>query len=486
MTDERTARAATRAIGWSFLGLAASRLVTLAGLAALARLLAPADFGLLAFALVSIAYVETIADLGVGAALVYWPSRTADAAQVAFVLNVALAGVWLALTIALASPVAAFFGSPPGEAILRVLAWTFPIRALGATHDALCQKELKFRARIVPEVGQAAVKAVFSVALALAGFGVWSLVWGHLLGLLAWTLLLWIVVPWRPRRYWPAGLLGPMLTYGRGVVAVNLVAAVTHHADIVVVGRMLGSVTLGFYQMAAKVPEMTITVLVWVTSRVLFPAFSRMHAEGQAVGDAYLAALRYVSAVSVPAAVGLAALGEPLVLTVFGETWRPAAPVLRALAAYAGVRSLSTPAGDVLKALGRPGLLAALGVLRALVLVPSMIAAARFGAVTVAVALASVTAVALFVNTGVACRLTRVTGAQVVEAVRASLLAGAALALVLIAWDRASAGMAPGAVLAGGGILGLGAYALAVRVLSPDVYRRARRAFVGPTRVDEP
>lgn len=484
MTDERIARAATRAIGWSFLGLAASRLVTLAGLAALARLLAPADFGLLAFALVSIAYVETISDLGVGAALVYWPSRTADAAQVAFVLNVALAGVWLALTIALAAPVAAFFGSPQGEAILRALAWSFPIRALGATHDALCQKGLRFRARIVPEVGQAAVKAVLSVVLATAGFGVWSLVWGHLLGLVAWMLLLWAVVPWRPRRHWPAGLLGPMLGYGRGVVAVNFLAAVTHHADLVIVGRMLGATALGFYQMAGKVPEMTIIVLVWVTSRVLFPAFSRMRAEGQAVGEAYLAALRYVSIVSVPAAVGLAVLGEPLVLTVFGETWRPAAPVLRALAVYAGVRSLSTPAGDVLKALGRPGLLAALSALRALVLVPSLIASARFGAVFVAMALASVTAVALFVNTGVACRLTSVTGARAVGAVRTSLLAGTALALVLLAWHRWSAGMAPGARFAGGALVGLGAYALAVRVLSPGLYGQARGALFGPTRVE--
>lgn len=484
MTDERTAPAATRAIGWSFLGLAASRLVTLAGLAALARLLAPADFGLLAFALVSLAYIETISDLGIGAALVYWPSRTADAAQVAFVLNMALAGVWLAATIALASPVAAFFGSPQGEAVLRALAWSFPIRALGATHDGLCQKDLRFRARIVPEVGQATAKAVLSIALAHAGFGVWSLVWGQLLGLLAWVLLLWTVVPWRPRWHWPAGLIGPMLAYGRGVVAVNLLAAVTHHADLVVVGRMLGATALGFYQMAGKVPEMTITVLVWVTSRVLFPAFSRMRAEGQAIGEAYLAALRYVSVISVPAAVGLAALGEPLVLTVFGEAWEPAAPVLRALAVYAGVRSLSTPAGDVLKALGRPGLLAALSALRAAVLVPSLIAAARFGVVPVAVTLASVTAAALFVNTAVACRLTHVTVARAIGAVRTSLLAGAASALALLAWNRWSADMAPGPGLAGGALVGLGVYAVAVRVLSPGLYAQARGALFGPLRVE--
>ena len=481
MTDEKLGRAAARGIAWSFLGTVASRLVTLLGLAVLARLLAPADFGLLALALVYITYVETVSDLGIGMALVYWPSRTADAAQVAFVLNVALAAVWLALTTILASPVAAFFGNPQGESVLRALAWSFPIKALGATHEALCQKGMRFRARVAPEVGQAAVKALVSIVLAKAGFGVWSLVYGQLLGLMAGALLLWAVVPWRPRWHWPAGLLGPMLRYGRGIVAVNLLAAVTHHADLVVVGRMLGAAALGFYQMAGKVPEATITVLVWVTSRVLFPAFSRMRAEGHAVGEAYLAAIRYVSLLSVPAALGLAALAEPLVLTVFGEKWRPAAPVLRALAVYAGVRSLSTPAGDVLKALGRPGLLAALGAGRAVVLVPALVASARFGAPAVAAALASVTALALFVSTSWACRLAQVTGAKVVAAVRTSFLAGATLGLVLLAWNRWSAGLAAGPRLAGGVFVGLVAYALAVRLLSPGLYAEARRTLLGPS-----
>lgn len=482
---EGIARVAARGIAWSFLGTAASRLVTLLGLAVLARLLAPADFGLLALALVSITYVETVSDLGIGMALVYWPSRTADAAQIAFVLNVALAGVWLALMTILASPVAAFFGNPEGEAVLRALAWSFPIKALGATHEALCQKELRFRARVAPEVGQAAVKMLVSIVLARAGFGVWSLVYGQLLGLMAGTLLLWVVVPWRPRWHWPAGLLGPMLVYGRGIVAVNVLAAVTHHADTVVVGRMLGAAVLGFYQMAGKIPEMTITVLIWGTSRVLFPAYARIRAEGRDVSEAYLTTLRYVSLVSVPAAVGLVVLGEPLVLTVFGEKWRPAAPVLRALAVYAGVRSLSTPAGDVLKALGRPGLLAALGGARAIVLVPALVASARFGAPAVAAALAAVTALALLVSTSCACRLAHVTGARVVAAVRTSFLAGAALGLVLLAWNRWSVGLASGPRLAGGVLVGMVAYALAVRLLSPALYGEARRTLFGPRFAEE-
>ncbi len=84
----RTARAAI----WAFLATAGSKAVTLIGLALLARLLAPNEFGLLAFAMAYITYAEAIGDLGTGVALVYWPDRRDDAAQVTFIVN-AIAGV---------------------------------------------------------------------------------------------------------------------------------------------------------------------------------------------------------------------------------------------------------------------------------------------------------------------------------------------------------------------------------------------------------
>lgn len=423
-----------RNVLWVLLATMAGRLLSLAALAALARLLAPADFGLLAFALVYITYVETVGDLGAGMALIYWPGRRDDAAQIAFALNVAMGFAWFALTLALAPAVAGFFGNAAGADVLRALAWSFPLKALGNTHDALCQKDLRFKARALPELGLAAAKGLVAVALAAAGFGVWSLVWGQLAGTALWTALLWRVVPWRPGRRWPQGLVGPMLAYGRGMVAVNVLAAVVHHADLVVVGRMLGATALGLYHVAYKVPEMTITVVMWAVSRVLFPAMSRARAEGRSSVDTYLAALKYSSLLTVPAAVSLTLLAEPLVGMLFGERWAGAAPILSALAAYAGLRSLGTQAGDVLKAAGRPGVLAGLGLARALVLVPALLLAARSGAVAVAFVMAGVAGLAAIANVGVAARIAQVPLRGVASALRGGLVAGAAVGAVLWIW----------------------------------------------------
>lgn len=466
-------------VAWAFAGTVASRLLWLGALAVLARLLAPRDFGLLAFALAYIVYVETVADLGTGAALIYWPGQREEAAQVTFVSN-AFAGLfWCALTLLAAPWIADFFNSPSGAPILRALALSFPLKFLGTTHDVLCQKEMRFRTRLVPEVAMAAGKSLTAVAMALAGFGVWSLVWGQLVGLAAWTATLWLVIPWRPKLEWPSQLARPMLSYGRGIIAFNLLAAIAHHADLVIVGRMLGARALGLYQMAYKVPEMTVIVSAWVVSRVLFPTFSRAHAAGEEVGALYVTALRWIGLLAVPASLGLALVAEPLVLTLFGELWRESVPILQALALYTGLRALAAPAGDVLKATGRPGLLAAIAVARAALIVPLLLLAARSGPVAVAATMAGVTALTILWNVAAVCRLMRLSPRALLAALRPSLLAGAGMAAALLAWRRlAPADEGPPALVAAVA-LGAAAYLLLLRILEPGLFGEARRSLRG-------
>jgi lipopolysaccharide exporter len=458
---------------WAMLGAGAGKLLTLASIAVLARLLAPAEFGLFAFALVYLAYLETLGDLGTGAALIYWPNRTRDVAQVTFALNLLTGIGWFLLTWILAPAVAAFFHSPAGAPILRALGATFVLKALGNTHDALCKKELRFKARLIPEIGLAAAKAALTIALARAGFGVWSLVWGQLAAMGARAALLWLVVPWRPAWRWPSDLLQPVLTYGGWIVLVNVVAVIVHHADYVVVGRMLGVTALGFYQMAYKVPETVVIVLVWQASMVLFPAFSQARASGRGLGDAYLTALRYFALLAVPAAVSVFLLAEPLVLTLFGERWRPSIPILRALAVYTGLRALGTHAGDVLKAQGRPKLLAALAVVKALVLVPALLVAARWGATAVAATTAGVAGATILLDFALVHRTAGIRVRSILGAIATSLLPAAVLAVVLTGWMHAAGGAGSPLVLVGGVVLGLAGYLVALGVMSPGVCHRA-------------
>jgi len=473
------ARRTVRGMLWSFLALGSRRLITLASLVALARLLAPEHFGVVAFALVFITYVETLGDLGTGAALIYWESRREDAAQVTFFFNLVMGFVWFALASLAAAPVADFFHSPEGAPILRAMALSFVIKGLGNTHDALCRKDLRFKARLVPEAAFATVKGVVAVALAALGWGAWSLVWGQLVGLGTWTLLLWLVQPFRPRLALPTDLVRPMLAYGRGIVAVNVLAAVVHHADLLIVGRMLGVATLGVYQMATKIPELTITTVVSTTSKVLFPAFAKLQSESGRLGAAYLTVLRSMALLTVPAAATLVLVARPLVEVLLGEAWLEAVPILRALAVYACLRSLGSHAGDLLKATGRPGLLAGLGVLKAGLLLPVLLLAARRGAVAVAWAMAGVTLVILLLNLLVASRLVDLRARQLLEALRPGLLVGGAVALALAGWLTLSPELGDVVLLLNSLTLGAAVYLVALHRLAPEVYTSLRDVLLG-------
>ena len=455
---------------WTLTAMLATRLVTLAALAVLARLLAPDDFGLLAFALAYITYVTALGDLGTNTALIYWPGRNGDAAQVTFVISVATSFLCLAGTVFLAPTIGALFDNPGGVPVLTAIAWSVPIQALGSTHDALCRKSLRFRAWLGPELALAAGKAGISIGLALAEFGVWSLVWGHLAGHLFRTVLLWTIVPWRPARTMPWHMVGPVFRYGRSIVALNLLSVVVHHSDLLVVARVLGVTALGFYQMAAKIPEMAITLLVRAVSQVLFPTLSDACARGQNAVSTYLATLRGVGLVTIPTAAVLVMMARPLVVVVFGPTWTPSVPALQALAVVACLRALGTPGGDLLKACGRPGALVVIAALKAVLMVPTLILAAKGGMIGVALGMMAAAIVAAALDIGAACALTRTSPRLVLASIGPGIGAGmaAVVGVALVALSLPTAAPSVFVPVALG--IGFVAYAWAVRVVSPETY----------------
>jgi PST family polysaccharide transporter len=458
-----------RAAAWGFAGAMGKRVLTLAGVMLLARVLPPRDFGLLGFAMVYLTFVEVIGDFGAGAALVYWPTRREDAAQTSFIVNVIAGVFWTLVSFALAPYIARFFHEPAGTLVLRALCITTLIKCLGNTHDALAQKDLRFRERSIPELALTGIKAVVSLVFALLGYGVWSLVFGQVAGIVSWTLLLWVVVPWRPTWSVPADLFTPMLRYGGSIVAVQVLGAFMFYLDSVAVGRYLGAHALGLYQMASRIPDSSIMVIIWVAAQALFPAFSALHAEGGDVKGAYLVATRCVASLTLPSSLGLFFLARPIILVFFGPAWVAAAPILSMLALYVGFRGLDE-VGNVLKATGRIKVLVWLFVVKAIALVPAVFFAARISAAAVAGALTVVYGIGALLTTFVAARVIGIHFGAIGAAFSRSAMAVAVMSLVLFAWMRWTPSLVPIAQLAGGLAIGGGVYLVALRLIDPEIF----------------
>jgi len=303
-----------RAMYWAYGSFVAGRALTLVATAILARLLEPRDFGLVALALVFTALLETVADLGLSQALVVAPEdELAERSDTVFLGSIVLGAALSAIVGALGPVLAAFFDQPELAWLTGLLGLNFLLRALGATHDALAEKRLDFRARTQAEVVDVLVRGITGIALAAAGLGAASIVLGYLAGTAARSATLWVVVAWRPRMRRQRADLPALVRLGAGYSGVDAIAAVSNNVDYVFIGRVLGPASLGLYSIGFRLPELLVMNLSLVAGRVLFPAFAAVARD--ALADAFLVTFRYIMMLSMPLAIGLAGLAAQGKLT---------------------------------------------------------------------------------------------------------------------------------------------------------------------------
>jgi PST family polysaccharide transporter len=190
--SEPLAQRAVKSFGWATVSYGGSKLVVFISTVVLARILTPNDFGIVAAATALILFFDVALDLGVGAALIYEQEHGVTArVQTAFTLNTIIATALTGIGVLITPAVAGFTGLQRHEDVFRVLFLYLLVRGLGQVQNAVLQRDLRFDSRAVVEIGRSIARASISIALALAGLGVWALVWGLLAGEIVGTVLAW-------------------------------------------------------------------------------------------------------------------------------------------------------------------------------------------------------------------------------------------------------------------------------------------------------
>lgn len=341
-----------RGVLWSVASLAMSKLLGLVAVLVLARLLAPGEFGTLGAVVAFLAFLQLGSDLGMQAAVVYEQEEgVTRRVHVAFTVNAGLALALTAVGVALAGPIASFFGAADAAWLFRLGVLNLLIAALANVHDGLLLRDMSFNRRIIPQVGQAATQAAVSITLALTGAGAEALVIGLLAGTAAWVVLLWSITGFRPRLVFDKAIARTMIGYGGAAAALEVVALLSARADTIVVGHLLGAIALGIYTIAYRLPELLISNITWMVAGVAFPALSKRRGAG--LNEATLKLITVLALYTVPVGVLMLVLADPMINVLLGDTWRDAVPVLRAIAVTAFVNTLIFPLGDAGKAQGK-------------------------------------------------------------------------------------------------------------------------------------
>jgi len=442
----------------------------------LARMLVPQEFGLVALATVFVTYVDVVADLGVGQAVIYFRDRP-GAVAAATVCSTVVGALFCVLTLAAAPAVGAFFDERAAEPLVRVLAWSLFFGAVGSVAQAVLRRDLRFRTLGLVTVAQSLTVAVVSIVLVLQGRGPVSLVVGTLAGAVVGALVAWTAVsphrgiPWSFSSADVRAVLGYGLPLAGGVLLAKLVADV----DYLIVGRELGTTELGIYTLAFRVPEMLIVNVFFVLATVTFPLYTRAGSDPPRLRRGYLTSVRLQSTYGLVAGAGLAVTAGVSVPVVLGERWAAATVPMALLAGYAAFRSLGAGANDVYKAMGRPRTTLAVAAVRLAVLTPVLIVSSRWGIVGIAAAQLICAAVFSFFMQSLAVRLVGLSRRELLRAMApgAAAAAGVTLACLVVLTVPTPAAVAPDGpvVLAVGVVAGVAGALTALRWAAPGMVR---------------
>lgn len=352
---------------WSAVRSWGGRLAGIVVFFLLARILSPEEFGVFAAAAAVLAFIEIFAEQGLGDAIVQQPTIGPRELNTAFLANFILAALLVA-TIWWGAPlIASAMGIERLTDILRIACLGILINALGFCQQALFRRNFQYRWLAVRTLVATVLSGAAGVWLALAGFGVWSLVGQFLVNAVVNLALLWLKPIWKPGLGLSSAGFGRLFRYGSNILGMRLLDFANTRVIELAIGAWLGAATLGLYSVGSRIYAISMQLLSSVVLDVAHAGFSRIAGERERLAEAYYRAITATAALAVPGLVLISAVAPELCVTVFGAVWAGSADILRPLALLGAVQAMQYYNGTGLNAVGKPGISLLIVVTRAAV-----------------------------------------------------------------------------------------------------------------------
>lgn len=415
------------------------RTLAIASTAVLARLLVPADFGLVAMAMSLIAGVELFTTFGFDIALIRDREAPRAAYDSAWTLGVIASVVCAAALLLLTVPTASFYHEPRLVTVIPILALGTLIMGFENIGTVAFRKDMRFghefRFLILKKVAAFCV----TVPLAIAFRSYWALVAGMLVSRVAGVVLSYALHPYRPRFCLIER--ARLMHISKWLLANNLIFFLCARIPEFITGRLSGPRSLGLYTVGAELAYMPTTEIVAPINRAIYPGYAQHSGDLNHLVEIYLKIASVLWMLALPAAIGVWLVAEPLVQLLLGSQWGDAVPVIRILAVAAGLGVITGNQAYVYVAIGRPVLITALaGAQIAVILVAGISLSLAHGVTGMAYAIGLNAALALPASLYLFVRVTGVKTRRMLAAAWRPAIATAVMAgVVVLAVPQATA-----------------------------------------------
>lgn len=316
----------------SVVGKGGAQLVQLVSLVALARLLSPSDFGLIAMVMAVIGVANIFRDLGLSAATVRAKDISSEQASTLMYVNIGFGAVMTTIVLGCAPFVAQFYGDERLTPIAHALAWTFLLGSMGTQHLSLLRRQMKFAALAWMNLIAVTLGQGVAVFLAFQEFGYWSLVIGTVLTQASKVLMAWTVNSWRPEKPVFDANVKRMVSFGGNLMIFSLLGYIAFNVHNVVIGWRFGPEEVGYYNRAFAIVSLLAGYVVGPLSLVAPAALARMTDEPDRYNETYLNTVAMMLLLTAPISFVTAIAAKDIVGLLLGSRWEDSVVIVQILA----------------------------------------------------------------------------------------------------------------------------------------------------------
>ena len=365
----------------------------------LARLLTPADFGLIGMIYVFFAVAQVFVEGGFVAAYIQKKEVTADDSDTVFYSNLFISlAIYLVLWIS-APAIAEFYNQPVLIRLTRVAALVIIINAFNLIQMAQIIRNVDFKRKTKVTLIATFLSGVAGITAAYAGFGVWSLVIQQIANRILTTSGFWVTSKWRPGLKFSSESFKSLFSFGFWMLAAGLIRTIFDNIYILVIGKFFPAAQLGFYSKAKRFEIMASDEVSSAVGAVAFPVLSQLQDDKPRLKRAVRKFLVHTLVFVAPLIVLLIVVAEPFVILILTEKWAPMIPYMQLLCVAGILYPIHSVNVQVLKAQGKSNLNFRLAVIKNCLRIVNIVVMYRFGVVFIIIGEIIVSILSLVVNT---------------------------------------------------------------------------------------
>ena len=367
MNDQITRTRVLSSLFWKFMECGGTQGIQFVIQIMLARLLLPADYGIIALVIVFISIAGVFVQSGLNTALIQ--KKEADELDFSSVFYLSLfVACLIYIILFLGAPfLAAFYDMPQIISILRVLSVTLFFGAFNSIQNAVVARNLQFKKLFFSSIGAIFVSGTIGIFMAYTGFGAWALVGQQISNQLLITLILWFTVRWRPRLLFSFERVKGLLSFGWKLLLSALID--TAHRDLqnLIIGKIYNPAILGFYNRGQQFPLTVVSNVNGSIQSVMLPVLAFQQENRSRIKDMMRRTIVTSSFIMFPAMVGLAVTARPLIKILLTDKWLPCVPFLQIFCMVYALWPIHTANLQAINALGRSDIFLKLEIIKKII-----------------------------------------------------------------------------------------------------------------------